>query len=133
VSSEVRILLVDDDPQFRRLLQLVLRRVEDFACVGEAAEGKAGVEQAERLRPDVVLLDLMMPGMDGFEALPRIREVHPEAAVIILTALDPDEAAKGILHGATAFVEKRDIVDRLEPTIRAAVPAQRDPGEDVRG
>jgi DNA-binding NarL/FixJ family response regulator len=121
VSSEVRILLVDDDPQFRRLLQLVLRRVEDFACVGEAAEGKAGVEQAERLRPDVVLLDLMMPGMDGFEALPRIREVCPEASIVLVTALDATLAEQGAPPDAAALVEKGDIVDHLEAVIRATV------------
>lgn len=118
-----RILIVDDDPQFRQLLQLVLRRVDDFSCVGEAGDGRAGVEQAEALGPDVVLLDLMMPVMDGFEALPRIREVQPDVSVIILTALDRDEAAAGLVRGAAGFVEKRHIVDRLEPTIRAATPA----------
>ena len=118
MSESTRILVVDDDPQFRHLVRLVLRHAKDFAFVGEAADGQEGVEQAEALRPDVVLLDLMMPGMDGFHALPLIRRANPDTAVIVLTALDADEAAEGMLLGASGFVEKRHITERLEPLIR---------------
>lgn len=121
MSDPVSILIVDDDPQFRQLLQLVLRRAEDLAFVGEAPEGRTGIELSEQLRPDVVLLDLMMPGMDGFEALPLIKAAHPEIAVIVLTALDVDEAERALALGAAGVVEKRDIVEDLEPAIRACV------------
>jgi two-component system, NarL family, nitrate/nitrite response regulator NarL len=118
MTAPVRILVVDDDPQFRQLVKLVLRKVEDFDIVSEAPDGRAGVEQTEALQPDVVLLDLMMPGMDGFEALPLIKRAHPEASVIVLTALDADEAEEGVLFGAAGFVEKRYIAERLEAVIR---------------
>lgn len=114
----VRILVVDDDPQFRHLVRLVLRHAADFEFVGEASDGQEGVDQVEALRPDVVLLDLMMPGMDGFHALPLIRSAHSDVSVIVLTALDADEAAEGMLLGASGFVEKRHITERLEPLIR---------------
>jgi DNA-binding NarL/FixJ family response regulator len=119
MPDPIRILVVDDDPQFRQLVKLVLRKVADFEIVSEAPDGRTGVEQAGELRPDVVLLDLMMPGMDGFEALPLIRGAHPGASVIVLTALDADEAEEGVLFGAAGFVEKRYIAERLETVIRS--------------
>ncbi|GGI04543.1 response regulator transcription factor [Egicoccus halophilus] len=123
MSDKIRILIVDDDPQFRHLVRLVLRSADDFEFVGEASDGQDGVAQAESLAPDVVLLDLMMPEMDGFQALPLIRAAQPRTAVIVLTALDAEEAAEGMLLGATGFVEKRHITDRLEPLIRRCADA----------
>jgi DNA-binding NarL/FixJ family response regulator len=122
MSASIRVLVVDDDPQFQQLLGLVLRRHADLELAGTAASGEDGVALAEELAPDVVLLDLRMPGMDGFEALPRIKQVRPEAAVIVLTALEAEEAAQeGILVGAAGFVEKRHIAERLEPAIRSCL------------
>jgi DNA-binding NarL/FixJ family response regulator len=118
VSTPIRILLVDDDPQFRQLVKLVLRKVDGVEIVSEAPDGRTGVDQTAELEPDVVLLDLMMPGMDGFEALPLILQAHPQASVIVLTALDADEAEEGVLFGAAGFVEKRYIAERLEAVIR---------------
>jgi DNA-binding NarL/FixJ family response regulator len=119
VKRKIRILIVDDDQQFRSLVRLVLRRVRDFEVVGEAEDGRDGVVQTAQLRPDVVLLDLMMPGMDGFEALPKIRLTNPETAVVILTALDEDQVEEAALVGASGFVDKGRITDRLESVIRA--------------
>jgi DNA-binding NarL/FixJ family response regulator len=125
VSETVRILVVDDDPQFRQLVKLVLRKVGDFEIVSEAPDGRTGIDRTGELHPDVVLLDLMMPGMDGFEALPLIKQAHPGTAVIVLTALDADEAEaeEGVLFGAAGFVEKRYIAERLETAIRGCAGA----------
>jgi two-component system, NarL family, nitrate/nitrite response regulator NarL len=117
-SDKVRILIIDDDQQFRTLVRLVLRRIDDFEVVGEAHDGHSGIEQTEELSPDVVLLDLMMPGMDGFQALPKIKAAQPSAAVVVLTALDSDQVEEAVLVGAASFVEKRHIADRLESVIR---------------
>jgi DNA-binding NarL/FixJ family response regulator len=125
VKRKVRILIVDDDQQFRSLVRLVLRRVRDFEVVGEAEDGRDGVLQTAQLRPDVVLLDLMMPGMDGFEALPKIRATNPETAVVVLTALDEDQVEEAALVGASGFVDKSRITDRLESLIRANGPVRR--------
>lgn len=118
MTDTIRILIVDDDKQFCSLVGLVLRRVDGFEVIGEAHDGEAGVEQVDQLRPDVVLLDLMMPGMDGFQALPKIRATHPEAAVIVLTALDADQVEEAMVIGAASFVEKRHVTNRLEAVIR---------------
>jgi DNA-binding NarL/FixJ family response regulator len=121
MNEVIRILIVDDDQQFRSLVSLVLRRIVDFEVVAEADNGHAGIEQTEQERPDVVLLDLMMPGMSGFEALPKIKAVSPDSAVIVLTALDADQVEEGALVGATSFVEKRHVTDHLEDVIRRCV------------
>jgi DNA-binding NarL/FixJ family response regulator len=124
METTIRVLVVDDDPQFRQLLTLLLRQHHDLEVVAAVASGEEGIALSEELAPDVVLLDLRMPGIDGFEALPRIRAVRPAAAVIVLTALEAGEAAQeGILVGAAGFVEKRHVTDRLEPTIRGLAGA----------
>ncbi len=111
MTAPVRILVVDDDPQFRQLVKLVLRKVEDFEIVSEAPDGRTGVDQAQQLRPDVVLLDLMMPGMDGFEALPLIKAAHPGASVIVL-----EHVPEGVDFGDAVVVQVDDS-RRAVPTI----------------
>jgi DNA-binding NarL/FixJ family response regulator len=119
VDGKIRIVIVDDDEQFRALASLVLRRHDDFEIVGEAHDGHSAIEQAAEHRPDVLLLDLMMPGMDGFEALPRIKAADPGIAVIVLTALDADQGEEAALIGASSFVEKRHVTALLPRIIRA--------------
>lgn len=126
MSDPIRVLVVDDDPQFQQLVGFVLRRHADLELAGTASSGEEGVALTEELAPDVVLLDLRMPGMDGFQALPRIKDVRPETAVIVLTALEAEEAEQeGFLVGVAGFVEKRHITDRLEPAIRSCLDARR--------
>lgn len=122
MTDKIRILVVDDDPQFRQLLRAVLRRVGDFEFVSEAGDGKAAVDRTREHQPDVVLLDLLMPGMDGFEALPLIKDAHPDTDVLVLTALDEEEAQEAALVGASGFIEKRHITERLEAAIRRCRP-----------
>ena len=87
----IRILVADDHPVVRDGLVAILGTQPDFDVVAEAGDGRTAVEMAERLHPDVILLDLEMPEMDGLEALRRIRERCPEARVIIFTVFDTDE------------------------------------------
>lgn len=119
-----RVLLVDDDPSFRLVMRALLSRADDVELVGEAQDGAAAIELAEEQAPDVVLLDLLMPGMDGFQALPRIAEVAPQARVVILTALDESEATReAVLVGASAFLEKRHVDRLLIPIVRGETPS----------
>ena len=85
-DAPIRVLLVDDHAMVRRGMRDFLSLHEDIEVVGEAADGAAGVEQAKVLRPDIVVMDLMMPNLDGIEATGRIKAALPDVEVIALTS-----------------------------------------------
>jgi DNA-binding NarL/FixJ family response regulator len=122
-AATVRVLLVDDHEVFLQGLELLLARDRRLEVVGTATNGADAVRLAGALRPDVVLLDVVMPGMDGFEAAGRLRAAVPEARVVLVSGVDEDEAsARAAEAGAAAFVTKAEAVDRL-PEILCAVAA----------
>ncbi|MGH3029929.1 MAG: response regulator [Gaiellaceae bacterium] len=101
-----RVLLCDDCAPVRELVRLVLE-LEGIEVVGEAGDGGAAIEEAGRCQPDVVLLDLSMPAMDGLEALPEIRRVAPQAKVVVLSGFDnPVIVERALELGAVRYVEK---------------------------
>ena len=102
-----RVLLVDDEDVLRSLLRLVLHRSGRYRVVGEAGDGQEGIESAASLEPDLILLDLSIPRMDGLEALPHLRRVAPDARVIVLSGFTADGAAGAALEaGAHRYLEK---------------------------
>jgi DNA-binding NarL/FixJ family response regulator len=103
----IRVLLVDDQSLVRMGFRMVLDAEDDITVVGEASDGTQAIEAAARLRPDVVLMDVRMPGVDGIEATHAIVTAQPEARVIVLTTFDLDEYAFGGLRaGASGFLLK---------------------------
>jgi diguanylate cyclase (GGDEF)-like protein/PAS domain S-box-containing protein len=102
-----RVVVIDDDRSLRELFRLILSDDEDFELVGVAADGREGIALTRDHRPDVVLLDLAMPGMGGLEALPLLRAVSPDSQVIVMSGLDDAEVA-GLARarGAAGFVRK---------------------------
>ncbi len=106
-STVIRILVVDDHPVVRDGLVAILSTQPDFAVVGEAAEGSDAVQQAEALHPDIVLLDLEMPGMDGVAALRQMRAADPQIKALVFTAFDTDERLLGAVQaGAQGYLLK---------------------------
>ena len=106
-EAKIHILVADDHPMLREGLVAVLSTQPDFDVVGEAADGSEVVRLAETLLPDVILLDLEMPGMDGVAALEKLRESGSEARTVVFTAYDTDERILGSLRaGARGYLLK---------------------------
>ncbi|WP_079145782.1 response regulator [Streptomyces lydicus] len=121
----VRVLLVDDQEMVRTALRLVIDRREDLSVVGESADGEQAVSHAIELRPDVVLMDVRMPGMTGVEATRRLTTSWPGPGpaprVLVLTTFDLDEYVHAALRaGAVGFLLKNSPPDQLAHAIRAA-------------
>ena len=107
MNDKIRILLADDHPVVRDGLVAILSTQPDFAVVGEAGNGLEAVKLAHDLRPDVILLDLEMPELDGVQALQRIRAQQPDARVIVFTAFDTDERIlTAVQAGAQGYLLK---------------------------
>ncbi|MFI1967502.1 DNA-binding response regulator [Streptomyces cinnamoneus] len=116
----IKVLLVDDHQVVRRGLRTFLEVQDDIEVVGEAADGAEGVERAEELRPDVVLMDVKMPGMDGVEALRRLRELASPARVLIVTSFTEQRTVIPALRaGAAGYVYKDVDPDALAGAIRS--------------
>lgn len=121
IAVSIRVLLVDDQALFREGLSTLLSLHEDVEVVGEAANGEQALDAALRLRPDVVLMDLRMPVLDGVAATRRLRETVPTARVIILTTFDDDEYVfDGLRAGAAGYLLKDVSSERLVEAIAAA-------------
>ncbi|MEZ5114674.1 MAG: response regulator transcription factor [Candidatus Nanopelagicales bacterium] len=114
-----RLVIVDDQVMVRTGLRMVLDAEDDLEVVGEAGNGTDAVALVAREVPDVVLMDVRMPGMDGLEATRRITSAHPEVAVIVLTTFDLDDYVYGALRGgASGFLLKDAPADDLVAAIR---------------
>jgi DNA-binding NarL/FixJ family response regulator len=127
----VRVLVADDSAGVRELLVLLLNMEEVFTVVGEARDGLAAVALAERLQPDLVILDVSMPRLDGIEALARVRQTSPQSQVVIFTGNEGDDELERDAHaaGAAAVISKDTgaitLIERLATLFaqRAELPA----------
>ncbi|KLT73659.1 XRE family transcriptional regulator [Neisseria arctica] len=120
--SHIKIALIDDHTLFRSGIKALLSRQNDFEIVGEAADGLAGVKLVEQVCPDIVLLDLDMPVMNGREALAQILSAKPEQTVVMLTVSeDSDDLTECMRIGARGFLLKNINADFLLESIRKAV------------
>jgi len=117
----IRVVIADDHAVVRGGLEQLLSTADDIDLVGIAADGQAAVETVEREQPDVVLMDLSMPGLDGVEATLRIVTANPEARVVVLTSFGDDRHIADALHaGAVGYLLKHAGPDELLDAIRAA-------------
>jgi PAS domain S-box-containing protein len=123
--TTIRVVVIDDSEDLRLFLRLALDSHPAFEVVGEAGDGRAGVQCCDEVQPDLVLLDLSMPVMDGLEALPLIRSAVPDARVVVLSGFDAAALGNDVrTAGAHAFVEKgtpqRDLLARLQDVVAEA-------------
>lgn len=121
-DSPIHVLLVDDQPLFREGLHTLLTLHADIAVVGEANNGQEAIDQVAALRPDVVLMDVRMPLLDGVAATRILHRTHPAVRVLMLTTFDDDEYVfEGLRAGAVGYLLKDVSSDRLVEAIRATV------------
>jgi NarL family two-component system response regulator YdfI len=121
VHSPISILVADDHRIVREGLRLILESQQGFSLVGEASDGTDAVRLADELHPDVILMDLRMPGMDGITAIQTIRNRDPLAAIVILTTYNEDDLmVRGLRAGARGFLLKDTDRETLFRAIRAA-------------
>ena len=118
----IKIILIDDHTLFRSGIKALLSRQSDFEVIGEAADGFTGIKLVEQMRPDIVLLDLDMPVMNGRETLAQILSSNPQQTVVMLTVSeDTDDLTEGMRIGARGFLLKNINADFLLDSIRKAV------------
>ncbi len=122
VSDPIRVLIVDDDERVRRIIAIMLSLEDDYEVVGEAADGVEAVSAAGVLHPDVVLLDLEMPGMDGILAIPEIRRQAPDTKIAVLSAFpDPYTLTDALVRGADTYLDKATNLAELPILLRSLV------------
>jgi DNA-binding NarL/FixJ family response regulator len=118
-ARKIRVFLVDDVSDLRALVRIALEEDADFEVVGEAANGRDGVEGVAEAQPDVVLLDLSMPDMDGLEAIPLMRERAPNARIVVLSGHEAGRVSRAALdQGAADYLNKASDFEAIRATVR---------------
>lgn len=124
-TTPIRVLLVDDHAMVRRGMRDFLSLHDDLEIVGEAADGAAAIEQAAALRPDVVVMDLLMPGVDGIDATARIKAANPDVEIVAITSFVEEARIVAALEaGASGFLLKDAEADELAAAIRTAASGE---------
>ncbi|MET0727929.1 MAG: response regulator transcription factor [Acidimicrobiales bacterium] len=124
-ADAIRVLICDDHALFRRGLTMVLETEADIEVVGEAEDGAAAVARAEQLTPDVVLMDVRMPNVNGIEATRSIAEIVPSAKILMLTVSDDEgDLYEAIKAGATGYLLKEISIDEVATAVRAVMSGQ---------
>lgn len=131
-DRKIRVLVVDDHPVLRDGLAAALQNQADMEMVGEARNGEEAVERFRALRPDVTLMDLQMPGMNGVDAITAIRAEHPDARIIVLTTYTGDaQAVRALKAGAAGYLLKSSLRTELMDAIRDVHRGHRHVTRDV--
>ncbi len=131
-NAPIRVLLVDDNPRFRAVLRALLERDEAIVVVGEADRGDMIIELAVQHEPDVVLMDLSMPGVDGLQATLALKSQFPGIEIVMLSMSDDaDDVGSVLAGGASAFLNKNTPAADIMRTLKQRSAARRTPGSWV--
>jgi NarL family two-component system response regulator LiaR len=119
-QNPIRVVLVDDHSQMHRTIQVILGSTPDIRLVGQGANGQEGIDLCEEYLPDIVLMDVVMPVMDGIEATQILHERFPEMRILVLSSFQDHESVYTMLqNGAVGYLTKSSLADDLADTIRA--------------
>ena len=118
-SDSIRIVLADDHPLIREGARRILEQEPDFICIGEAGDGETAFQLIERCRPDIAVLDICMPGLNGVEVVRRAREVSPLTRALMMTAFDDDAYILALLElGVAGYLLKTSLAQNLPEAVR---------------
>jgi len=124
--SAVRVLVVDDFESFRRLVCTVLEEEQSVQVVGEASDGLEALQKIEKMQPDVILLDIALPKLNGIETARQIRKIAPECKIIFLTLeRNPEVVRAALASGGLGYVVKVDIATELMAAVRTVIHGER--------
>jgi len=130
----IRVIIVDDHAMTRIGLRFFLTAYEDLELVGEAGTGEEALALCHQTRPDVVLMDMVMPGMDGAQTIRRIRREHPQTRILVLTSFEQDDMVQQALQaGAIGYLLKNVSAQTLAEAIRAAHTGRSTLAEEIAG
>jgi DNA-binding NarL/FixJ family response regulator len=123
--SKIRVLIADDHTLVREGIAAMLRFYEDVEVVGEASDGKEAIEKASEIKPDVVLMDIAMPGLGGLEATVEIKKLHPDMKIIVLSQYDDKEYVSRFLKaGVSGYLLKKAVGSDLIAAIKAVIKGE---------
>ena len=126
-TPSIRILVVDDFEQWRQQVRSILETRPELCVIAEVADGLKAVQEAKELKPDLILLDIGLPNLDGLEAASRIRQVAPDAAIIFLTQNSDEETVQAAFRtGAQGYVLKAKASSELLPAIEQVLRNKRE-------
>ena len=124
-ADDIRVLIADDHPVFRYGMKALLQSIPGVDVVGEATTGEETIDQAKELQPDVILMDIKMPGITGVEATRRIVEAHPDISILVVTMLEEDDAVFAAMRaGARGYLVKGADQDEVLRAIRAVASGE---------
>lgn len=126
MAADVRVLIVDDDVDFRAMLHFQLDQADGCVVIGDAADGYEALEQTALLQPEVVVVDLMMPGMDGFELIGRLHEEHPEVVAVAYSAMANEHARRQLAQVDVEMLTKSGSPEALQQAITRLAPPSAD-------
>jgi DNA-binding NarL/FixJ family response regulator len=130
-TEPISVFVVDDVAELRELIRYGIEEDPSFEVVGEAGDGRSAIEGIAEARPKAVLLDLSMPDMDGLEAIPEIRRIDPDVAIVVLSGFSVDRMGKPARkRGADGYIEKGTPIAELREATRRAVDARRQAAAD---
>ena len=125
-ASSIRVLVVDDYEPWRRFERLTFLGRDDLQIIGECSDGDEAVQKADELKPDLILLDISLPTLNGIEAARRIRQVSPTSKILFVTENpSPEIAEEAMSTGARGYVVKSDAAGELLPAIKAVLEGKR--------
>jgi NarL family two-component system response regulator LiaR len=120
--GKIRIFIVDDHPLMRQALEMAILTQDDMEIAGQAANGLLALRMLPQIQPDVVLIDLLMPKMDGLEAIPHILAAHPQARIVVVTGVEEeDQILQAVQAGVAGYLTKSAERDEIVAAIRAVV------------